>query len=135
MKLKSTNADIDQVNYQSILVNLHYKQPKEVAKPQDLSYPLYPAEPPASSTAAKMMNYLCEQDQFVRCNYAKFKALTKREQQIIRLIVDGRSSYIISELLFISVHTVNNHRKNIAKKLEVRSLSELIKFAIAFFII
>jgi DNA-binding CsgD family transcriptional regulator len=135
MKLKSTNPDVEQVNYPSILFNLHYKLPRVIAAPQDLTYSMYPAELYRSSTAAKVMNYLCEQDKFVRLNYTKFNALTKREREIIKLIADGQSSYSISELLFISVHTVNNHRKNIGKKLDVRSLSELIKFAIAFFII
>jgi LuxR family transcriptional regulator len=89
----------------------------------------------ATSQAARMMNYVCEQDKFVKAHYVKFKLLSKREKEIIKLIVDGKSSFHISEMLFISMHTVNNHRKNICKKLEVKSLSELIKFAIAFFII
>lgn len=135
MKLKSKAPDVDQVNYPSILFNLHYKLPNEPDRAQDPAYSFYPPELYASSTAAKVMNYLCEQDQFVRKNYLKFSTLTRRECEIIKLIVDGQSSYSIAELLFISVHTVNNHRKNIGKKLDVRSLSELIKFAIAFFII
>jgi DNA-binding CsgD family transcriptional regulator len=135
MKLKSNTPDVEQVNYPTILFNLHYNQRKADVQRQDMAYSLYPAELDASNTAARIMNYLCEQDQFVRKNYLKFKTLTKREQEIIKLIVDGQSSYAIAEQLFISVHTVNNHRKNIGKKLDVRSLSELIKFAIAFFII
>lgn len=88
-----------------------------------------------TSQAARIMNYVCEQDEFVRKHYSQFMLLSKREREIITLIVDGKSSFFISEMLFISMHTVNNHRKNICRKLEVKSLSELIKFAIAFFII
>jgi LuxR family transcriptional regulator len=87
-----------------------------------------------TSQAARIMNYICEQDEFVTKHYAKFRLLSKREKEIIKLIVDGKSSYYISEVLFISMHTVNNHRKNICRKLEVKSLSELIRFAIAYFI-
>jgi LuxR family transcriptional regulator len=85
--------------------------------------------------AAKKASYICEQDQFVRKNFERFNSLSKREKEIIKLIVDGNSSYNISSQLFISVHTVNNHRKNIVKKLDVKCLSELIRFASAFFII
>jgi LuxR family transcriptional regulator len=85
--------------------------------------------------AARKANYICEQDQFVRKNFARFNSLSKREKEIIKLIVDGNSSYNISSELFISVHTVNNHRKNIVRKLDVKCLSELIRFATAFFII
>jgi DNA-binding CsgD family transcriptional regulator len=135
MKLNSNNLDVEQASFSSILFNLHYKLPKEEAQQQDLMSSFITTDLYTSSTAARVMNYLCEQDQFVRKNYLKFKTLTRREREIIKLIVDGQSSYHISELLYISVHTVNNHRKNIGKKLDVRSLSELIKFAIAFFII
>jgi LuxR family transcriptional regulator len=89
----------------------------------------------ATSQAARMMNYICEQDEFVKKHYDQFRLLSKREKEVIKLIVDGSSSFQISEMLFISMHTVNNHRKNICRKLEVKSLSELIRFAIAFFII
>ncbi|WP_214227671.1 helix-turn-helix transcriptional regulator [Pedobacter sp. B4-66] len=58
--------------------------------------------------------------------------LSKREKDIIKLIVQGRSSSDISEILYISIHTVNNHRKNIIRKLEINNLCELTKFAILF---
>jgi DNA-binding CsgD family transcriptional regulator len=134
MKLKSNNPNVQQDNYPSILFNLHYRFPKEIFQPPEMAFSFNPTELYGTNTAARVMNFLCEQDQFVRENYKRFRTLTKREREIIKLIVDGQSSYSISELLFISVHTVNNHRKNIGKKLNVKSLSELIKFAIAFII-
>ena len=69
---------------------------------------------------------------YVVKNYEKFTRLTLREKQILRLISDGCNSYEISESLFISIHTVNNHRKNIMNKLETVSLPHLIKFAVWF---
>jgi DNA-binding CsgD family transcriptional regulator len=138
MRLKPKIDVVDQLNVHSLLFNLHYTVKKEVDQPGTI--PAAPGldngtELDSVSDAARVMNYLCEQDQFVRKNYLKFKMLSKREKEIIKLIVDGQSSYCISAKLFLSVHTVNNHRKNIGKKLDVRSISELIKFAIAFFII
>ncbi|WP_426671114.1 response regulator transcription factor [Mucilaginibacter sp. McL0603] len=84
------------------------------------------------SYVGKKLNYLCDQDEFVIKNYDKYALLSCREKEIIKLIVGGNHSYTISEMLFISLNTVNNHRKNILNKLKLKSLSELIKFAIAF---
>ncbi|SHE51276.1 response regulator transcription factor [Pedobacter caeni] len=61
--------------------------------------------------------------------------LSKREKDIIKLIVEGKSSFEIAEKLYISIHTVNNHRKNIIRKLEINNLCQLTKFAILFKII
>ena len=51
---------------------------------------------------------------------------SKREKQIIRLIADGLKNKEIAEKLFISLHTVKNHRKAILEKAAVNSSSELI---------
>lgn len=55
--------------------------------------------------------------------------LTPRERQIIKLIAEGKTSKEIAVLLFISIHTVNNHRKNIKKKLNIYNNADLIKYA------
>ncbi len=55
--------------------------------------------------------------------------LTKREIEILKLIVQGNTSQQIAKMLFISIHTVNFHRKNIRSKLEVTSIGEMIHYA------
>jgi DNA-binding CsgD family transcriptional regulator len=50
---------------------------------------------------------------------------TLREKELIRLIVEGNNSIKISELLFISVHTVETHRKNILKKTDCKNWIEI----------
>jgi len=55
--------------------------------------------------------------------------LTKREKQIIRETAQGRSSVEIASNLYISPHTVNTHRRNIYKKLNISNIRELITFA------
>ncbi|PQJ82178.1 response regulator transcription factor [Polaribacter glomeratus] len=55
--------------------------------------------------------------------------LSKQEIKIIKFIIEGKKSAEISEKLFISKLTVDTHRKNINKKLEVSNSSSLIKFA------
>lgn len=60
----------------------------------------------------------------------KIKLLTKREIEIIRLMLQEKSSADIAAELFISVGTVETHRHNIYKKLEVKSVVGLVKFGI-----
>lgn len=57
----------------------------------------------------------------------KFR-LSKQEKQIILFIIEGKTSKEIAEILFITKNTVDTHRKNINKKLELNN-STLIKFA------
>lgn len=56
--------------------------------------------------------------------------LTQRENQIVKLFTEGFASKEIAEKLFLSNHTVNTHRKNILKKLKIKSTTELILYAI-----
>ncbi len=58
----------------------------------------------------------------------KFR-LSKQEKEIIKLIIEGKTSKEIADLLFISKTTVDTHRRNINKKLEISNSSTLIKFA------
>ena len=56
--------------------------------------------------------------------------LTTREIEVLTLLSEGKSSKEIAELLFISTMTVQNHRANIKKKLKVREIADLVKYAI-----
>lgn len=56
--------------------------------------------------------------------------LTTRERGILQLIADGKTSKEIAQILFISIHTVNNHRKNIKHKLAIRKNTDLVKYAL-----
>jgi DNA-binding CsgD family transcriptional regulator len=56
--------------------------------------------------------------------------LTKREEEILILILEERTSSDIAGLLHLSVRTVDTHRKNILRKTECKTLISLIKFSI-----
>lgn len=56
--------------------------------------------------------------------------LSNREKEILNLIANGKTSKEISESLFIAKTTVDTHRKNMIRKLNLASGSELIKYAI-----
>jgi len=53
--------------------------------------------------------------------------LTKREKEIVGLILEGMSSVSIAEKCFVSEGTVKNHRKNIYRKLNIKSQAELFR--------
>lgn len=55
--------------------------------------------------------------------------LSDREVQVTELLVAGYTPLEIGERLFISKYTVENHRKNIYKKLKINSISQLVTFA------
>ncbi len=56
--------------------------------------------------------------------------ISAREIEIIRLITEGHSNKEIADKLFISLHTVNTHRKNIMNKLGINNTAGLVMFAI-----
>jgi len=57
------------------------------------------------------------------------KSISNRELEILMLIAKGNTTNQIAEKLFISVHTVNSHRKNMLKKLGLKSPIELVTYA------
>lgn len=59
---------------------------------------------------------------------SKFR-LSKQEKEIIKFIVEGKTSKEIALLLYITKNTVDTHRKNINRKLELSNNGSLIKFA------
>ncbi len=56
--------------------------------------------------------------------------LSNREKEILQLIANGSTSKEIAETLFIAKTTVDTHRKNMIRKLNLSSGNELIKYAI-----
>jgi DNA-binding NarL/FixJ family response regulator len=58
------------------------------------------------------------------------KAITDREEEILKLVAEGNSSKEIADLLFISVKTVERHRANLLQKLGLKDRLELTRYAI-----
>lgn len=78
-----------------------------------------------SSHAALCMANLEEGDQGT-----PFSALSKREFEVVLLILEGKRNRQIAQKLFISEKTVSTHRQNAHEKLGVSSTTELIRLAI-----
>lgn len=58
------------------------------------------------------------------------RAVTDREEEVLKLVAEGHSTKEIAELLFISAKTVERHRSNILQKLGLRDRQELTRYAI-----
>jgi DNA-binding NarL/FixJ family response regulator len=56
--------------------------------------------------------------------------LTSREREIVQLLSEGKSSKEVASTLSISVKTAETHRANIMRKLEIHSVSELVRYAV-----
>lgn len=56
--------------------------------------------------------------------------LSDRECEIIKLIAEGQTNAQIAELLFLSNHTINTHRKNIMAKLGVKNTAGIVMYAV-----
>lgn len=57
------------------------------------------------------------------------KLITKREREILKLIVKGYTSAEIANQLFISPRTVETHRSNLMNKLELKNTAALVRYA------
>lgn len=90
-------------------------------------------------SAVKGEKYLCTKvvDMLIEANREEIEddcipsVLTEREEEIVRLIATGLKTRDIAEQLHLSPHTVNTHRKNILKKVGVKSGSELVLYAVS----
>ena len=68
-------------------------------------------------------------DSYFFDNFLKKYQLTKREVGIIHLICQGMGSKQIAANLFLSELTINTHRRNILRKLEIKNVAGLVNFA------
>lgn len=57
-------------------------------------------------------------------------SLTERELDIVKLIAEGNSNKQIADILCLSTHTINTHRKNIMSKLGVNNTAGLVMYAV-----
>lgn len=75
---------------------------------------------------------LLEENNFLRQNLNRYSRLSKREREVLKYMALGKSSAETAKDLFISLGTVDTHRKNIRQKLETKSYFELSQYARSF---
>jgi two-component system, NarL family, response regulator NreC len=59
-----------------------------------------------------------------------YDLLTPREREVLQLVAEGKSNKETANILHLSVYTVETHRANIMEKLKLRSIPELILYAV-----
>ena len=69
---------------------------------------------------------------FASKHLENYKKLTSREKEIIQLLAAGKNNPEIAGELFICRCTVEQHRKNINRKLRIKSFAQLMRFSYAF---
>ena len=60
----------------------------------------------------------------------ELKALSKRENEVLKLLAEGKSIREISEMLFVSIKTIGTHKQNILDKLELKTTTDLVKYSL-----
>ena len=60
-----------------------------------------------------------------------FQVLTEREREILRLLTEGKSSKGIATELSVSPKTIETHRANIMRKLDIHNIADLVRYAIS----
>lgn len=74
-----------------------------------------------------LSGYLNQAEQIKEDSYDE---LTERELELVSLIAEGKKNKEIAELLSISIHTVQSHRLNLMKKLDIHDSGQLVRYAI-----
>ena len=59
-----------------------------------------------------------------------FRALTPRQREVLQLVAEGKSAKQIADLLFISVKTVEFHKKHLMEELRLQNSAELVRYAV-----
>lgn len=82
--------------------------------------------------SGKMMYYYKYFEQGIKEIETKFPVITDREKQILKLMGQGLNSPEIAKELFISYHTVENHKRNLRKKTNTKTSAELMVYIITY---
>ncbi|WP_250632790.1 response regulator transcription factor [Rhodoflexus caldus] len=77
-----------------------------------------------------LLNRIKHNDKTRKDRQSIAELLTSAEMRIMQLIADMKTSQEIADTLFISVKTVENHRTNICKKLNIKGKNGLLKFVL-----
>jgi len=59
-----------------------------------------------------------------------FETLTKREREVLNMIVDGHTSKVMAGMLNLSPRTIDHHRANLLKKFDMKNSVDLVSFAV-----
>ncbi|HMU46206.1 MAG TPA: response regulator transcription factor [Chitinophagaceae bacterium] len=85
----------------------------------------------AMNTVVKGKQYLSfEVAQTIKANQDNKIILTRREKEVLELIAEGMTNNEIAHKLFISIATVDTHRKNLLAKFNAKNVASMVKTAV-----
>lgn len=87
-------------------------------------------KPPQEEPLLRAVREAFERDREHRLDEARVSSLTKRERQVLNLLVAGENYKEIAARLQVSPKTVEGHRVNLLRKLGFRSVVEAVKFVL-----
>ncbi|HOI33036.1 MAG TPA: response regulator transcription factor, partial [Bacteroidales bacterium] len=77
-----------------------------------------------------LKNYLEEAENKLERKREREQKLSTRELEVLKLFADSHTNKEIADKLFISVRTVESHKNNIMQKLNLKTMVDMVKFAI-----
>jgi DNA-binding CsgD family transcriptional regulator len=98
---------------------------KEIQSTDFIQLLKYPSKEFASYPDIRQLNNASKAEEVI----SAFSLLTKREMEVVKILVMGKSSRDSADTLNISTYTLETHKKNIFRKLEINSIGELIHLA------
>lgn len=84
------------------------------------------------TVSSALVDLLRKDEDDDQADLAPIDKLTPREREVLRLVADGLSSREIAGALKIGQKTVETHRANIAQKLKLKSVAEMVRFAVRY---
>lgn len=112
--------------YQFILIAIHKNTPVPNNEIIDYSIDFKEEKSIVFDTITLALNRFVQ----IKRNNRPDNQLSERERDIVALVAKGLTNKEIATQLFISIHTVITHRKNIGRKLGIRSVSGITVYAI-----
>ena len=79
---------------------------------------------------SKKSKHQLENDELIEATIEKLTSLTKAERKVLNAISEGYTTPQIAQKLFVSKKTIENHRVNISRKLDLSGPNSLISFAL-----
>jgi DNA-binding NarL/FixJ family response regulator len=115
----------DGYNPYIVLVTAHTHYSIKAVRHQVFDYLLKPVDvDELGETISRLLKLVFKEPKF---SDHRFASLSRREKEVLILVLEGRKSREIARLLFISLNTVHTHRRNILKKTGARSAVDLVK--------
>lgn len=127
-----------------VIILTMYDEPYLIEKAQRLKANGYLLKNMTNGELIAALNQAIESDEFYltahlskqRADNKKYRDefvgkmhLTPREIEIIKLIAQGKSAKEMADELFLSLHTIDTHRRNILDKLNLKNIADLTRFA------